>query len=170
MSKELADLKKDADTLLDSIEKIKKESTSFADARDELNNVANQLNKICDGLQTIIHNSESLISEVNSIAVQDTVEKLCNAEASIVTNVELTKNITVETKNQVESAIESHRDIATDIKHQIESAIESHKNITIEMKSQIDDAIANIKQKMMIMGGIAIFCSIAAIVIAIFIK
>lgn len=131
MSREFVELKRDADELLTSIEQIKKESISFANARGELNGVANQLKGICDKLQVVIQNSNALTKEVNSIAVKNTVQKLSDTEIAVAKDVENIRDIAVATK------------------------------------SEIEQAIASIKKNVMIMGGISIVCSIAAIIIAV---
>lgn len=107
MSKELIELKQEADTLLASIEQIKQESISFAETRGELKGISNELKIICSNLQTVISNSESLINEVSSIAVKDTVKKLSDTEKSITSTVETNKVIAVETKDEIDIAIDA---------------------------------------------------------------
>ena len=74
--RDYTDLKARIEDLIDSIEKIDQEATSFADARAELVVISEKLSEICSDLSITIKTSGEVLDQVKAVAVSNTLETI----------------------------------------------------------------------------------------------
>lgn len=132
-------LKTRIEELIENIESIDKETASFSAAKAKLIEVADNLQEISSDLSKAIKTSETVLNQVESIAVTSTLQSMKESADKYTENCE---NLLQKSK----------------------TLYSEHAQ---EIKNKLDSLSAELRKKIVIMGGISIFVSIVALICAI---
>lgn len=152
MAAELSELKNQIANLVVDLEAISKESATFQETNNTLNDLAASMAATSDELQRVIEESKKVYSLVNDVAVKKTLESF-NASAETFTT--KAEELTTRIGQQQSSLI-------ADVKRSVDG-------LAAQLKADYVALNAAVTKRVMLLGGISVVCSIVAIVLS-FIK
>ena len=142
-------LKLHIEELIENIDKVDQEAASFSAAKVELVKIAGDLHAISSDLSSTIKTAEAVLSQVETVAVSNTLETLKNSASRF-----------DESGNKL---MKGFAETSTELLSKVRAANEEHAHA---LQQKIDALTEDFKKKIYIMGGVSIAISIAALICA----
>lgn len=150
-------LKARIEELIENIDKIDQETVSFSGAKSELVKIAGDLHTISSDLSISIKTAATILEQIETVAVSDTLEKMKNSAARFD---ETCNQLLTGFDQSMKESAEKHAETSADLIRLVKAENEEHVHM---FQQKVDALAADFKKKMYIIGGIAIVCSIAAL-------
>lgn len=132
------DLKLRIEELIENIDKIDQEAASFSTAKAELEKSAKDLQSITNNLSSVLKTSDAILTQVETVAVSSTLESFKSSADRFSNECDhLFKELNKTSIEQIES-----------------------------LQQKIDVIAYDLKKTVLLMCGVAIICSVVALIVA----
>ncbi len=166
MTSNFSEIKEQAISLKESLEAINSEALSFSKSKESLEIIAADLSTICSQMQEGLDNSVKILEEIQSVSARKTVSSLKASADNIKSSVD-------EIITSYNSSVDSLSNTVADTAKMHSDAANMHSASSDKIKASVDAAIASygasvdkLKKMNIVMGCVAVLCSVAAIMFA----